>query len=234
MDIVEAIKSRQSCRRFTDQPVPLETMREILDIARWAPSGSNVQPQHIHVLAGDRLQGLVDRVLEQDHLFPWGDGSAYPLHPPDLDDPYRARQYACANSMYSSVGIERSDRAGRVGQFVENFRFFRAPVGMILTIDRNMGLGQWGDLGIFIQTIMLAARGFGLHTCPQQAWTRWPKTVTEYLQIPDHRMIYSGLALGYMDEGHPINQWRTERQAVEDFATFEGFDTASPRPAKTR
>jgi len=224
MDVIEAIRTRQSCRQFTDQAVSEELVREILDTARWAPSGSNVQPWHIDVLAGAKRQELVDRVQAQDHLFPKGEGTEYHIHVPGLVDPYKARRWECAEDMYASVDIPREDRAGRIGQYVKNLDFFGAPVGLMFSIDRMMDVGSWADMGILIQSIMLTARGHGLHTCPQQIWAMWHKTVTEILNIPDNRMLYCGMALGYMAEDQPINQWRTTRQEVDEFTTFAGFD----------
>ncbi len=229
MDVAEAIKTRQSCRRFSDRAVPLGVVREILETARWAPSGSNIQPWHVNVMAGEVLQGLIDRVMAQEDLFPKGEETEYAIHPPQMADPYNARRIECAERMYASMGVTRDDRAGRIRQFADNFSFFGAPVGLMFTIDRSMGPGHWGDLGMFIQSIMLTARSHGLHTCPQQAWARWHKTVSDYLDIPENRMIYCGMALGHMAEDHPINRWRTDRRDVDDIASFAGFDA----PAQT-
>ncbi len=224
MDVIEAIKTRQSCRQFSDKPVSLDLVREILEVARWAPSGSNVQPWHIDVLAGAKRQALVDRVLAQEDLFPKGEGTEYHIHVPGLEDPYRARRWACAEDMYASVGIPREDRAGRIGQYARNLNFFGAPVGLMFTIERMLDVGSWADMGILIQTIMLTARSHGLHTCPQQVWAMWHKTVADVIAMPDSRMLYCGMAMGYMDTAHAINNWRTTRQEVDEFTTFTGFD----------
>jgi len=226
MDVFEAIRTRQSCRRFLDRPVPFEIVRDILDTARWSPSGTNVQPWFVHVLTGAPLHELTEKILCQPELFPGGEGAEYYIHPPGMGDPYRARQYAVARQLYGSVGIERGDKAGRTQQFVENFRFFRAPVGLFFSIDRIMDKGAWGDIGMFIQSVMLAARGHGLHTCPQQAWAHWPKTVGKHLKLAENQQLYCGMSMGYMDEDHPVNSWRTERQEVEEFTVFSGFEDA--------
>ncbi|MBT3702771.1 MAG: nitroreductase [Alphaproteobacteria bacterium] len=224
MDVAQAIKSRQSCRQFSDKPVSLELVRKVLETARWSPSGSNVQPWHIDVMTGGVLQGLVDRVMAQDHLFPFGEGTEYPIHPPKMKEPYMTRRTECAADMYASVNITREDRDARIGQYAKNLEFFGAPVGFMFSIDRTMGQGHWADMGMLLQTIMLVARSEGLHTCPQQVWAMWHKTVTEYLKIPDSRMIFCGMGLGYMDEKHPINNWRTTRQEIDDFTSFSGFE----------
>ena len=137
------------------------------------------------------------------------------------------RRMKCAEDMYASVGIVREDRDARIVQYAKNLEFFGAPVGFMFTIDRTMGEGHWADMGMLLQSIMLVARSEGLHTCPQQVWAMWHKSVTEYLNIPDERMIFCGMGLGYMDEDHPINNWRTPRMETDEFTTFLGFDSPS-------
>ena len=227
MEVAEAVQTRQSCRWFSDKPVSEELVRKILDQARWSPSGSNVQPWHVDVMSGPRLKGLVDKVLAQDHLFPMGEGTEYDIHPPGMTEPYNTFRRDCAEAMYASVEVARGDREARIVQYAKNLEFFGAPVGMVFTIHRSMGPGHWADMGMFLQTIMLLARSEGLHTCAQQVWAMWHKSLTEYLDIPDERMIFCGMAMGYMDEDHPINNWRTVRQEVDAFATFAGFDDPS-------
>ena len=118
------------------------------------------------------------------------------------------------------MNIERSDRAGRRRQFRENFRFFGAPVGLFIYLDRQMQPGQWADVGMFLQTVMLLAREHGLHTCPQEAWAMWPKAIAAHLDPPPELMLFCGLAVGYMDPEHPLNGLRTDRAEVEKFCTF--------------
>jgi nitroreductase len=122
--------------------------------------------------------------------------------------------------MYATMNIPRGDRAGRLRQFVRNWDFFGAPIGMIFTIDRQMQQGQWADLGMFMENIMLLAREFGLHTCPQEAWAVWHLTIREYLSVPANEMIFCGLALGHSDETAPINGLESEREELAAYASF--------------
>jgi nitroreductase len=96
-------------------------------------------------------------------------------------------------------------------------------VGIFFSIDRDLGVAQHSDLGGLIQTVMLVARSYGLHTCAQQAWASWHKTLPAFLDLPPHMMLYSGMALGHADETAPINGWRSPRAPLGEYATFSGF-----------
>ena len=223
MKVSEALKSRITCRAFLDKPVPEATVRQILEEAKYAPSGGNLQPWHVYVVTGERLKEFLSIVETKQKDTPFGDGLEYDIYPKALTEPYKARRFTCGEDMYATIGVTREDKAGRQAQFARNFRFFDAPVAMFFAIDRQMGLGQWSDLGMFIQSVMLAAREHGLHTAPQEAWAIWYKTVAEFVQMPDELMLFCGMGLGYMDEAAPINQLRTDRAPLEEFATFSGF-----------
>lgn len=169
--VTGALETRRSVREFLDRPVSEVLVREIIDTARRAASGGNLQPWRLYVLAGAARQALVDRVAEKSKTTPFGDGPEYDIYPHDLAEPYTTRRSRVAAGMYELVGIARDDQAGRVQQMSRNFDFFGAPVGMILAIPREMGPPQFADLGIFLQSMMLLARERGLHTCPQEAWS---------------------------------------------------------------
>jgi nitroreductase len=220
MKVTEAIDSRMSCRAFTKQPVAIATIRQILDVARRAPSGGNLQPWHVHVLGGERLRefrGIVkDRLKEK----PGGEGTEYPVYPPNLTEPYRSRRFKCGEDMYGTVGIARENRSSRAEYFARNFDFFGAPLALFFSIDRQMGAPQWSDVGMFMQNIMLLAREHGLHTCPQEAWALWHKTVGDFLPLAPNLMLFSGMAIGYRDESAAVNRLRTDRAAIDDFVTF--------------
>ena len=224
MKVSEALKTRITCRAFLDKPVPEATVKQILEEAKYAPSGGNLQPWHAYVITGDRLKEFLAIVAEKQKANPFGDGDTeYDIYPKGLTDPYKSRRFKCGEDMYATIGVPREDKEGRMKQFMRNFRFFGAPVAMFFAIDRQMGLGQWSDLGMFIQSLMLVAREHGLHTAPQEAWAIWHKTVSEFLDMPDELMLFCGLGLGYMDESAPINQLRTDRAPLEEFATLAGF-----------
>ncbi|MEM9205566.1 MAG: nitroreductase [Pseudomonadota bacterium] len=223
MRVSDALKSRISCRAFTEQPVERDVIERILVHAGMAPSGGNLQPWHVDVLAGCALANLLDDINAKSDLLPKGEGTEYQVYPPGLPDPYAGRRSKCGADLYSILGIERHDRAGRMRQFARNFTFFDAPVGLFISVDRDMGPPQWADLGIFIQSIMLMAREEGLHTCPQEAWASFSKTVSAHLNLPDERMLFCGIALGVMDDQKPENGLRTDRMSLDEFVSFHGI-----------
>jgi len=223
MDIAAAIDSRMSCRAFLPTPVTVEVVRQILETAKRAPSGGNLQPWHVHVLAGAPLAEFVELIRVRHREQPAGEGSEYNVYPPSLHEPYRSRRFKCGEDMYATIPIERADKLRRVEHFQRNYEFFGAPVGLFFSIDRRMDKDQWADVGMFMQNIMLLAREHGLHTCPQEAWAIWHRTVAEFLSLPQEHMLFCGMALGYRDESAPINALRTDRAALEEIATLRGF-----------
>ncbi|MCY6380173.1 nitroreductase [Hoeflea prorocentri] len=220
MNVSDALTSRIACRAFKPDPVPEETVRTILETARQAPSGGNLQPWHVYVLSGASLSGLIADVGERSIATPRGAPTQYEIYPKSLKEPYSSRRFKCGEDLYATLGISREDKAGRVAQFMRNYAFFGAPVGLFIYLDRTMGPPQWADTGIFLQSIMLLAREYGLHTCPQEAWAVWHEAVSAHLDPPDEWMLFCGMALGYMDEDAPVNTLRTERAGVSEFATF--------------
>jgi nitroreductase len=220
--VTEAILGRSSCRAFTEQPVRIETIRSILEVARRAPSGGNLQPWHVHVLAGEPLREFRDLMAGKLPNLPGGEGSEYPIYPSHLKDPYRSRRFKCGEDLYATIGIERADRAGRLAQFAQNYNFFGAPAALFFSIDRQMGSDQWADVGMFMQNIMLLVHEHGLRSCPQEAWAVWHKTLAEFLQLRPELMLFCGMAIGYGDETAPINRLRTDRAPLGEFVTFVG------------
>ncbi|HEX7776051.1 MAG TPA: nitroreductase [Parvibaculum sp.] len=223
MDVLEALKTRITCRAFLDKPVPEATLRAILEGAKWAPSGGNLQPWHVYALTGAKLAEFLAEIAEKQKTTPFGEGSEYPIYPKDLKDPYKARRFKCGEDMYATLGVPREDKTGRLMQFARNFRAFDAPVLLFFAIDRQMGIDQWADLGMFAQSVMLMARSHGLHTAAQEAWAIWPKTIAEFTGMPDELMLFCGMGLGYMDETAPVNKLRTERAALDEWVTLSGF-----------
>ena len=167
MNVSEAVASRFSCRAFLLTPVPEATVRDILARAARAPSGGNVQPWRVHALAGERLEALRAIVRSRLDELPRFEGAEYDIYPRDLKQPYESRRQRSGVMLYQSIGVTRDDRAGRYRQYARNFLFYDAPVGLFFSIDRSMGPPQWSDLGGYIQTVMLLARGHGLHACAQ-------------------------------------------------------------------
>jgi nitroreductase len=218
-----AIETRRSVRAFTGDPVAPELVREIIEVSARAASGGNLQPWKLYVLAGGERDAFVEHVAEKMKTQPFGDGPEYDIYPRELSQPYKARRGRVAAMMYDLVGIDRDDAAARTAQMGQNFSFFGAPVGMFLTIDRQMGPPQFADLGLFLGNLMLLAREHGLHTCPQEAWSLWGKTIRAYCAVPDEELVFCGLALGYADAEAPINALRSERAPLDEYVVFKGL-----------
>lgn len=220
MNVSQALESRTSARAYLDKPVPQSLLREILVAASRAPSGGNLQPWHVWALSGDHLHRFRDVVAERARATPGGEGTEYKIYPDDLAEPYRTRRYKNGEDLYRSLDIPREDKRGRLMQLAKNFAFFGAPVGLFFAIDRKMEPGQWADLGMYMQSVMLLAQEHGLSTCPQESWALWHKTITEFIALPDNLMVFAGMALGYADTSHPINMWRSDRAIESEFLTM--------------
>jgi nitroreductase len=169
MLVNEAIDSRISCRAFRNTPVPKRVVIEILEAAKRAPSGGNLQPWRVDVLTGAPLAEFLAGIREKQRAQPMGEGTEYNVYPPNLHDPYRARRFKCGEDLYATLAIPREDKAARLRHFARNYELFGAPVALFFSIDRRMGADQWADVGMFMQNIMLLARQHGLHTCAQEA-----------------------------------------------------------------
>lgn len=219
MNVTEAVSARVSIRAFRPDPVPEETVREILQIAARAPSGGNLQPWRVYALAGEPLAELKRAALAR----PGGEQPEYEVYPPNLWDPLRTRRYECGEDLYATIGIPREDKPARLRQLARNSELFGAPVGLFFCLDRRVGPPQWGDVGMLMQTVMLLATERGLGTCAQEYWARYPKTVAEAIGLPDDHMLWSGMALGYPDPDAPINSLRTRRDPLSDWAELKGF-----------
>ena len=221
--VSEAIETRRAVRDFKSDPIAEECIREILGTASRAASGGNLQPWKVYVLAGAARDALVRAVADSRTEKPFGDGPEYQIYPADLTEPYLDRRSRVAEQRYELLGIARGDSAARAAQMSKNFEFFGAPVGMIITIERQMGSPQFCDLGIFIANIMLLARERGLHTCPQEAWSLWGQTIREQVGVPDDELVFCGISLGYAVSDSAVNQLRSERAQVDEFAHFRGY-----------
>ena len=218
--VSDAIRSRHSCRAFAGRDVDAQIVRDLLKVARFAPSGGNLQPWIVHVLSGESLARFRAFLKPQLAASPMGGPAEYPVYPPDLKEPYRSRRRQCGEDLYSLVGVARDDRAGKLRQFAGNYDFFGAPVGMFFFVDRCMGSAQWSDIGMFMQNIMLLARERGLATCPQEAWAVWHAQVSEFLGVEPQLMLFCGMALGFADAQASVNRLQTERAALDAFVTF--------------
>jgi nitroreductase len=223
IDVLEAIKERKSIRAFKPDPVPKEKLLELLEIAQRAPSGTNTQPWHVYLCAGKVKTAITNDVLVMAES---GQGASYEdfnYYPSVWDEVHNSRRRAVGWSLYNLVGIEKGDRDGSAKQAMRNFHFFDAPVGIFVTIDSYLGRGNWADVGMYIQTLMLAAKGLGLDTCPQAAWVPYQEPVIRHLGIPDNESLVSGMSLGWADPTKIENTLVSEREKLSKVAHFEGF-----------
>ena len=224
MNVLDAIQNRKSIRAFRPDLVPKATIDKILEISQRAPSGTNTQPWHVYVCTGAVKQAITDDVLA---LARSGGGEKYEdydYYPAEWKDVHRDRRRGVGWSLYSLVGIPKGDRVASAKQGARNFLFFDAPVGLFVTTDSYLGRGSWSDAGMYLQTIMLAAKGFGLDTCPQAAWIPYQKPVFKHLGIPADQSLFSGMALGFADHTKIENTLVSEREALANGAHYRGFD----------
>jgi nitroreductase len=219
LNVSDAIRGRASTRAFLDRAVEPRLITEILDTARWAPSGVNTQPWHVAVLGEATRKRLGDAIIAAREAGQ-AENPDYHYYPQRWEEPYRSRRKACGLALYGALGIGRDDAEARKAAWYRNYRFFDAPVGLIFSIDRDLEKGSWMDLGMFIQSVMLAARDHGLETCPQASLAEYPDIVREILELPASRAIVCGMSVGHGDPDHPINRYRTEREPVEAFARW--------------
>lgn len=218
--LTQIVEQRKSIREFTDQAVEPSLIKEILVLAGQSASGSNLQPWNIYVVTGAIKQQLSDTVIQKAQSNPMGESPDIPIYPNPLEDRWNKRRKACAEVMYDALGIPREEKLQRVLRMLENYRFFGAPVGMIITMDRSLCDSQLVDLGIFMQSIMLLAKERGLDTCPQAIWSMWPDTIRETLGIAHNERVINGLSLGYADNDAPVNHIQQARMAADEYIHF--------------
>jgi nitroreductase len=216
----EAITSRRSVRAFLPDPVEERTVREILEVSSRAPSGTNMQPWKVYVTIGAAKQRISDAILNSGIRAEKAVWDEYKYYPDQFFEPYLTRRRTVGFGLYQALGIGRREVERMREQHDRNFVFFDAPVGMIFTIDRRLNQGSWIDLGMFLENIMIAARGRGLHTCPQAAFAPYHRQIRPVLGLPDEEVVVCGMALGYEDTSKPENNFRTERAPVDEFTVF--------------
>ena len=220
----EAIRSRQSVRAFLPDPVERTTVEELLRLASRSAGGSNIQPWRVRVIAGDaktRLTQAIFGAVARDGFEPYQrEWNYYPVR---WREPFLGRRRKIGWDMYSLLGVAKGDFEGTQQARMRNYEFFGAPVGMMFTLDEDLEIGSWLDLGIFLGSIMIAARGHGLHTCPQAAFADFHSVIRPVLDIPENEIIVCGMALGHIDPEAPVNGLKTERADLDAFATFDGL-----------
>ncbi|MDP2448453.1 MAG: nitroreductase [Polaromonas sp.] len=215
-----------SVRAFLPKAVPREMLEQLLAIASRAPSGTNTQPWKVYVLQGGSRDSLVGKVCAAHDAIRANPELAaqykeeYDYYPEKWVSPYIDRRRENGWGLYGLLGIGKGDKDKMHVQHQRNYRFFDAPVGLMFTLDRVMGRGSLVDYGMFMQNIMVAARGHGLHTCPQAAWNGFAKIILPHIGAGDDEMLVCGMALGYADESALVNTFRTPRVGVQAFTTW--------------
>lgn len=220
MSVSDALKKRVSIRAFLDKPVPEEIMKKIFTDAQLSPSNCNVQPWQIYVVSGEKKNELKDKLVAKVMS-----GEA---PNPDFDwkvryeGIHKDRQFGSAHALYSSMGIERSDKDGRLLAMLRNWSFFDAPHALFFTMDKYLNIMGAVDMGIYAQSLSLLMAENGISSCMQGALGQFPDPVREMLNIPEERGILFGMSFGYADENVPVNKTRTEREPVENSVVFVG------------
>ncbi len=226
MNVTEAVRQRISTRGFLDRQISQAELADLLETAQRSPSGGNLQPWKVIAVTGaakDEIIDIAHRVLAADPMgaVP-GDRPVYP----DLkaiDPVYDQRRRRVGEMMYDKIGIPKEDRAGRIRWFANNYRFFGAPVGLFLIIDRRMGHGQWAHMGMYMQTIALLAEERGWATCMQECWARIRNELHDLFALDEHHMVYCGISLGYPDPNEPANDLYADRAPQAEVVEFRGF-----------
>ncbi|GAA3994074.1 nitroreductase [Comamonas faecalis] len=219
MDVPQALRQRRSVRAFLPEVPQAALVQALLREAAQAASGGNLQPWRVLALTGEPLRQVLAAVARAEAE----NGPANQSYPPSLWEPYRTRRFANGEDLYRTIGIPREDRAARLEQLARNAAFFGAPVGIFVCVDERMGLPQWSDLGIYLQSLMLLAVHHGLATCAQGFWRRYAGTLQQALALPEPYHVACGVALGYEDRAAPINTLRSTRAPWEEWAELRGF-----------
>jgi nitroreductase len=217
-----AITSRRSLRAFLPTPVPRSTIEDILKVAARAPSGTNTQPWKVYVLTGEAKTGLSRKIMVafNDPVEREKHTEEYAYYPTEWKSPFVDRRRKVGWDLYGLLDIAKTDKARMHAQHARNYDFFDAPVGLMFTIDRVMRQGSWLDYGMFLQSVMVAARGRGLDTCPQAAFMQFHRIIGEHIGAPDNEQFVCGMSLGYADPSAVENTLVTEREPVSSFAHF--------------
>lgn len=223
MNVSEAVASRRSIRAFLDKPVDHAVLRRVLEKAQAAPSGGNTQPWNAVMVTGDVLDKLVGHVADTIPQGLAAYSAEYPIYPAELEGRYATSRFGVGEAMYAALEIPREDKDSRQDVFRNNFRAFGAPVLMLVHTPRYMGLPQWSDIGMWLQTVLLLLREEGLDSCAQEAWAIYQKQIREVVAIPDDHIFFCGVAIGWGDRAAPVNTFPVPRVNIDEAVRWEGF-----------
>ena len=219
MHVEDAILSRRSIRSFQPDPVPAGLMRRILECARWAPSGSNIQPWKVHVLNGRTRRDFTEALLAAERNGE-SDAMEYHYYAPKWREPFISRRRACGYGLYAAMGIAREDRTRRRDAYLANYDFFGAGTGLLFWIPADLEHGSWLDYGTFIHSISLAARGWGLTTIAQGALGEFPHVAHRMFEVGSDYKLVGGMSIGWPKEDAPVNRFQPDRLDIDDFTTW--------------
>jgi nitroreductase len=216
----EALRTRRSVRAFLPRQVERAAVERILEAAGNAPNGSNIQPWQVYVVHGAHRDNLCAEIMAAEASDAPGHDEEYQYYPLEWFEPYLGRRRSLGKALYALAGVAKGDAAAAKAQQARNYVFFDAPVGLFFGLHRNQQYGAWIDIGTFLQSVMIAARGEGLHTCPQQSFSKYHRIVRKHVPIPDDHILVCGMAMGYADPNAAVNQLMPEKVPVSEFATF--------------
>ncbi|MFC3609332.1 nitroreductase [Stutzerimonas tarimensis] len=219
MNVSDAVAQRASIRAFLDRPVNLKVLLSVIQQAARAPSSGNLQPWRLYVLHGRALDDFRAAINDKLASGAQEEPRAYQVYPQPLGEPYRGYRYRVGEAMYGLLGIGRDEKERRLAWFANNFRFFDAPCAVFFFVETGMGPGQWADLGMYQQSMMLLLKEQGLDTCMQACWTRYHQTVKALLGVPDGLVLHAGMAIGYADPEAAVNRLKSERMPLDTFCT---------------
>ncbi|MGV1685088.1 nitroreductase [Sphingopyxis sp. NJF-3] len=224
LSVTESLHRRRSVRAFTDEPVDPAVLEAVFAAAQRAPSGGNLQPWQATLVTGAPWQAVKDAVAARIAMGREGYQAEYDIYPRGLTDPWESRRFGVGEALYASLGIPRDDKKARLGQFMQNYRGFGAPVMLFLHCSRLMGPPQWSDMGMWLQSVMLLLVEHGLASCPQECWAMYGATVRETLGLGEEQILFTGLAIGHADTGAAVNQWPVPRVGLDEVIDWRGFD----------
>ncbi len=223
MKTSEAVTSRRSIRQFIDKPVEREKLERVLEKAQLAASGGNVQPWEAIIVTGQPLAEITAKIKEKAKAAPLGENIEYAIYPEGLAGRHEDQRRAVGKAMFDSIGLAREDKAGRIAQMQKNWDSFDAPVQLFTYTRKYMGPPQWSDMGMWLQTIMILLREEELDSCAQEIWALYGSYMRELLNIDDDHIFFCGMAIGYRDADHPINNFERPRTPVSDVVKWEGW-----------
>lgn len=219
MQISDAIRHRSSIRAYKDQPVEKSVVDDILTTANHCPSGANIQPWHVAVVTGQTKANISNDIMKARKAGTT-ENPDYQYYPIEWFEPFKTRRVECGMALYDALEIQRDDKVRRMEQWFRNYQFFDAPVGLFFFLHEKLELGSWVDMGMYIQTVMLAALDHDLGTCPQASLIEYPDIVRQHLNLSSKYRLVCGMSMGYPDLNHPVNNYRVKRVSAREFTKW--------------